>query len=536
MSRIRISALLFSACLLHAQADVQTLIQQAVAAEQAGNYTQAVDQFRAALQLQPADVATHVNLGVALAHLSRFDEALSEYQAADKLLPGDPRIALNIALAYQKSGRLTEARDRFETLHASSPQNNQVTMLLADCELQLGKNARVVELLTPLQSRTPDDLGLAYMLGTALLREQRISEGQILLDRILRNGDTPEARFLLGTRMFESGDYPAAVKQFSSAAELNPHLPQLQSFYGQALLNTGDPVGAAKAFREELATNPGDFESNLGLGQILTVHKQYVEAQPFLRRALLTQPDSPAAKLALAQYLESAGKPAEARPYAEAVAALMPKSAEVHATLARIDFDLHLTKEAARQRQQAQAITAANDPGPALNTLAPAFELDETTSGKKVRPSDFRGKSPLVLVFGSYSCPNFRGAADALISLYRRYHSQVQFLLVYIREAHATDNWQSTRNTRDNITLSPAVSYAEKRDHAAMCTRKLHLPFPAVVDGMDGAVEKAYNAWPSRVFVVDEDGRIVYRSRLTELDFHPEDMEEALRRVILPKT
>ena len=65
-----------------------------------------------------------------------------------------------------------------------------------------------------------------------------------------------------------------------------------------------------------------------------------------------------------------------------------------------------------------------------------------------------------------------------------------------------------------------------------MCTRKLHLPFPALVDGVDGAVEKAYNAWPSRVYVIGRDGRIEYRTRLTEFDFHPAELEAALQRAI----
>ena len=67
-----------------------------------------------------------------------------------------------------------------------------------------------------------------------------------------------------------------------------------------------------------------------------------------------------------------------------------------------------------------------------------------------------------------------------------------------------------------------------------MCSRELHLPFPAVVDGMDGAVENEYSAWPSRAFVVDAAGRIRYSTRLTELDFHPEEMESVLRKLMRP--
>ncbi len=529
MRLTRISAF-FCACLLAAQSDPAALIQQALQAEESGNYAQAADRFRAALDMQPDDVATHVNLGIALAHLGRYDDALSEYQAAGKLLPGDPRIELNIALAYQKSGRLLQALDRFQSLHSADPRNDQVTMLLADCDLQLGHNAQVIELLQPLAAEAPSDLGVAYMLGTALIREQRIAEGQVLLDRILRNGDSAEAQFLLGTRMFESGDFPAAVKQLANAVALNPHLPQIQSFYGQALLNTGDPDAAAAAFRQELSTNAADFPSNLNLSQILCARRQFSDAIPYARRALLSQPNSPAAELTLAECFEGLGQASYARPYAEAAVAALPQSAEAHESLARIYSDLHLVSQSAGERQIAQKLAFVADPGPRLHDFAPVFELAQTASGKQVGPRDYIGRSPLVLVFGSYSCPNFRDAAPTLISLYRRYSPSASFLLVYIREAHAAGDWQSTRNTGENIALSPASNYAQKRNHAAMCSRKLHLPFPSVVDTMDGKVESAYHAWPSRVFVISQDGRVVYSSRLTELDFHPDDMEQALHR------
>src|SRR6185437_11008135 len=132
---------------------------------------------------QSDSVADHVNRGVSLAHLGRYDEAIAEYEAAEKLLPGDPRIALDEALAYEKSGRVEEAARRFADLHRLRPDDNQVTLLLADCDLQLGRNPQVIELLQPVQAQNANDLGFAYMLGTALIRQRRIQEGQVFLDR-----------------------------------------------------------------------------------------------------------------------------------------------------------------------------------------------------------------------------------------------------------------------------------------------------------------------------------------------------------------
>ena len=45
--------------------------------------------------------------------------------------------------------------------------------------------------------------------------------------------------------------------------------------------------------------------------------------------------------------------------------------------------------------------------------------------------------------------------------------------------------------------------------HASSCVRKLNMNFPAVVDGVEGEVESKYAAWPSRLYVVGKDGRVL---------------------------
>jgi hypothetical protein len=67
---------------------------------------------------------------------------------------------------------------------------------------------------------------------------------------------------------------------------------------------------------------------------------------------------------------------------------------------------------------------------------------------------------------------------------------------------------------------------------AALCLRKLDLGFPAVVDGMDAAAESAYQAWPSRVYLIGRDGRVAFRTRLGELDFRPPDLDAAIREML----
>jgi hypothetical protein len=80
--------------------------------------------------------------------------------------------------------------------------------------------------------------------------------------------------------------------------------------------------------------------------------------------------------------------------------------------------------------------------------------------------------------------------------------------------------------------LAPARTLPEKQEHAALCLRKLDLPFPAVIDGMDGAAELAYQAWPSRLYLVGRDGKVAFSTRLGELEFRPVDLDAAIRETL----
>jgi Flp pilus assembly protein TadD/thiol-disulfide isomerase/thioredoxin len=470
----------------------ESVLQHAMELQQVGDLPGAVKGYQDFLALRPNEVAAHSNLGVLLSRLGRFDEAITEYRKALDLEPGNASITLNLGLAYYKSERMPEAAQEFLKARQTAPDNLQITLLLADCQLRMGQNENVTALLRPVEQQNPNDLAIAYLLGTALIRDNRIEEGQRRVDRILRNGDSAEARFLLGSQMFAAGDFPSAVRQFARAIELNPNLAGLQSFYGQALLNTGDPDGAADAFKKELASNPTDFAANLYLAEIFIARRNWGEAQPLLARALRIRPDSLAAKR---------------------------------------DFE-ELTA-----RNERQTTEQANDErGPRPGDQAPEFTITKMGSGERITLSRLRQSGPVLLVFGSYTCPNFRAAAPTLNALYGKYKGQLSFALIYIREAHSTADWQSTRNEREGIVVRPATSIRERQEHATLCMRKLHIDFPTLVDDLTGNAEKAYSAWPSKAYLVDRKGRIVFSTGLSELDFKPHQLESAIGTASTPVT
>lgn len=109
-----------------------------------------------------------------------------------------------------------------------------------------------------------------------------------------------------------------------------------------------------------------------------------------------------------------------------------------------------------------------------------------------------------------------------------RYKGKVEFLLIYIREAHPTDGWQAPRNEREGVLLETAKNIEQKEDHATACVRKLDIHFPALIDGMDNKVEDAYTAHPDRLYLIDAQGKIAFKSAPGPKGFLPSELEQAI--------
>lgn len=337
-------------------------LESAIKAHQSGDLSAAEAGYRGFLKRYPNIFEVRSNLGAVLAAQGRYADAVSEYEAAAKIAPTNPGLLLNLALAHYKLGQIREATGPLEKLHGLSPTHLQARLLLADCLLQMNQNARVVTLLEPIASERPDDLAVAYMLGTALVRDNRVSEGQKLLDRILRAGDSAEAHLLMGTAKFGMGDFAEALKDFQKAVELNPKLPAANGYLGRGLLATGDMSGAAVALKNELKLNPNDFESNLHLAVLLKGDEDYPSARKHLQQALQTRPGDARVLYQLATLDLAEGRPEQARQTLEGVVKEAPQFVEAHVTLATVYYRLKRKTDGDRERaiveklnQEAQA-------------------------------------------------------------------------------------------------------------------------------------------------------------------------------------
>lgn len=118
----------------------------------------------------------------------------------------------------------------------------------------------------------------------------------------------------------------------------------------------------------------------------------------------------------------------------------------------------------------------------------------------------------------------------------------MKFISIYIREAHPVDGWwlgkwpfgalmrlgrlQAATDVYDPKTI------VERRAVAGDCEEALKYGIRTYVDEMDDAVNKAYAAWPTRLYLVGTDGRVVYHGGLGPFDFHPSKLGAAIEEYL----
>jgi hypothetical protein len=126
--------------------------------------------------------------------------------------------------------------------------------------------------------------------------------------------------------------------------------------------------------------------------------------------------------------------------------------------------------------------------------------------------------------------------------LYEQYHEEVQFLSIYIREAHPIDGWWLGRRLSKTIVkkVVPKASMEhydpktieERRTVAGECQTALQYDVRIYVDEMDDCVNDAYAAWPTRLYLVGLDGKVVYAGGLGPYDFKPVKLETAIDKYL----
>ncbi len=129
----------------------------------------------------------------------------------------------------------------------------------------------------------------------------------------------------------------------------------------------------------------------------------------------------------------------------------------------------------------------------------PSFEL-VTTNGDRLVNGDVFGDKPVLVIFGSMTCPNTASAAPSVQALYEEFGDRIDFIMLYVREAHPGEY------------ITQAETMEEKLKHARVLKEFFDIPWTVAADNIDGDLHRALDPKPNSAFLMNSEGIILFRS------------------------
>jgi len=174
----------------------------------------------------------------------------------------------------------------------------------------------------------------------------------------------------------------------------------------------------------------------------------------------------------------------------------------------------------------------AQEGEPAPNFAAHTLTADGSISSGLLDLSDLRG-APVSLIFGCYTCPVFRRQSDRMKQLIKHYGGRVQFVFVYVLEAHPTDGWNTESNRTAGVMYAQPISLKDRAKVANDWRKAYNFQNPVVLDWPDNRINSDYAGEPERLYVLDSDGTVTFKSEQGPYyDSHLEDWATALENVV----
>ncbi|XP_068720931.1 type I iodothyronine deiodinase-like [Montipora capricornis] len=136
-----------------------------------------------------------------------------------------------------------------------------------------------------------------------------------------------------------------------------------------------------------------------------------------------------------------------------------------------------------------------------------------------------RGNRPLVLNFGSWSCPVFRARTKEFLEIAHQFHDVADFLTVYIEEAHPSNGWAF----ENNVNIPKHETLEQRCQAARLMLSSFKFDCPVVVDTMDDEASKAYGGFPIRLYIL-KNNKVEYAGAIGPTFYAPKEVKQWLKK------
>ena len=91
-------------------------------------------------------------------------------------------------------------------------------------------------------------------------------------------------------------------------------------------------------------------------------------------------------------------------------------------------------------------------------------------------------------------------------------------------------------NDRAGVALEQPKTLEARSQAAAMCCQALSMALPMFVDTIDDRVNRAYSGFPDRLYLIDREGKVIYKGGRGPFAYSPRELEQSLLMLLLDET
>jgi tetratricopeptide (TPR) repeat protein len=243
------------------------------------------------LERESEDVQAWLGRGWVCERLFYWTDVVQSYRRAANLDPANEPARLRLAKALLITGPPDKAAEEFETLHQKRPDDTEVLLGLARCRRQQGRLEDADRLLDELTSRHPQDGAVLKERGRLAIDAGDAAGAETWLRKaVARSPHDREARYDLYQCLQQQGKEKEAQESLSIFQRLDADLKRIDWL------------------TQQMQKTPYDLELYHEAGVLCLRNGSAEEGVRWLRLALQYDPRHRPSHLALADYYQSAGR------------------------------------------------------------------------------------------------------------------------------------------------------------------------------------------------------------------------------------
>lgn len=250
--------------------DAERRVERAQELFEQQRWSEALEELRAATDINPYNAAWHFNIGLTLDEMQRFDEAIEAYRRSLEIDPNHLPAMAQIGADLHRIGRPDEAIATFERIEAADPTFEPSYCARIRVYGEIGDHQRAEE-----------------MFYTARLFKEQC----------------PDCYHHLGLSLLDRNQLEKAVWCFRKAAEIDESYPEIDLRIAETLWQKGELESARQHYLMALRKEPGNTDTLLDLGELLVEMGRIDEAGEKFHRAIELAPERPAGYFHYGQWL-----------------------------------------------------------------------------------------------------------------------------------------------------------------------------------------------------------------------------------------